>query len=537
MRSPVPIRVFVASYMLFLTLLVAGLPVRAQQPTSNESDEMPGATPRAAITQFLRAARDGDLRSAARFIGHPERPMPNRERLAGELRAVLDRELWLDPSTLSDRPEGRLDDGLAPHVEEIGRIPTSEGPAPVRLVRLPSGQWVFGRETLARVPGWYANLPHRWLYERLPAPLLRAGPYEVAYWQWLALPVLVIVAAIVGRAVGVVLHMVLATLVRRTLTTLDDELLTRLSPARNLFLTSLATYAMVPYLQLPPRANASCDKLVLAVLIAAFFWALVRSVDVARAAIEASRFASNRPALRALLPLGTKIIKVVLAAISVVALLQWFGLPVASLIAGLGIGGLAVALAAKSTLENLIASVTLGIDQPFRPGDLVKLEDTLGTVESVGLRSTRIRTLDRTLVTVPNGKLADMRIESYSARDRMRLSCVLGLTYGTSAAQMREVLTSLERVLRAQPKIWPDELIVRFKQFGDSSLDIEVMAWFQTSDWYEFLAIRQEVYLAFMGVVEAAGASFAFPTRTLHIVDERMTTEPIGRSARVRPDS
>jgi MscS family membrane protein len=147
------------------------------------------------------------------------------------------------------------------------------------------------------------------------------------------------------------------------------------------------------------------------------------------------------------------------------------------------------------------------------------VEDTvLGTVEAVGLRSTRIRTLDRTVVTLPNGKLADMQIETFAPRDRCRLVTTLGLVYDTNADQLRRVLAGFERVLRAHPAIWPDDVIVRFAGFGESSLDVEVMAWFTTGDWAVFRAYRQEVLLSFMEVVEEAGSSFAFPTRTVHLI-------------------
>jgi MscS family membrane protein len=136
------------------------------------------------------------------------------------------------------------------------------------------------------------------------------------------------------------------------------------------------------------------------------------------------------------------------------------------------------------------------------------------------MRSTRIRTLDRTLVTIPNGKLADLRAETFAVRDRMRLFANLGLVYGTTAEQIRAVLAGLEAELRAHPKIWPDAVIVRFNEFRESSLNVEVVAWFQTADWNEFTQIRQELYLRFMGVVERAGTSFALPTRTVHLAGE-----------------
>jgi len=174
---------------------------------------------------------------------------------------------------------------------------------------------------------------------------------------------------------------------------------------------------------------------------------------------------------------------------------------------------------AQKTVENLFGSISLAVDQPFLVGDFVKVEDFVGTVEDIGLRSTRFRTLDRTLVSIPNGKLADQRLESFAARDRMRLATTIGVEYRTTRAQMGEVLEGFERVLRGHPKIWPDSIVVKFKEFGPSSLDIEIMAWFQVPTWADFQLCRQEVLLGFMKVVEDAGTAFAFPTRTVHVVN------------------
>jgi MscS family membrane protein len=212
--------------------------------------------------------------------------------------------------------------------------------------------------------------------------------------------------------------------------------------------------------------------------------------------------------------------------------LSAFGFPIGTLLAGLGIGGLALAFGAQKTVENLFGSVSLAVDQPFRVGDFVKVDDFVGTVEDIGLRSTRFRTLDRTLITIPNGKLADQRLESFAVRDRMRLAATLGVTYSTTRSQMQTVLEGFERVLREHPWIWPEAMVVRFKEFGPSSLDIEVMAWFQVPTWGDFQLCRQEVLLAFMQVVEDAGTSFAFPTRTVHVVNEN-AARPVGSNVQV----
>jgi MscS family membrane protein len=178
----------------------------------------------------------------------------------------------------------------------------------------------------------------------------------------------------------------------------------------------------------------------------------------------------------------------------------------------------------KKTVENLFGAFTLGFEQPFRVGDFVKVEDFVGTVESIGLRSTKIRTLDRTVVSIANGKLAEMRIKNFGARDRIRLACNLGLVYSTTAEQMRQVLNDLEQVLRAHPKIWSEAIIVRFKEFADSALLIQVMAWFLTTHYGEFQRIREEILLGFLQAVENANTSFAFPTRTVHLVQGPLET-------------
>jgi MscS family membrane protein len=165
----------------------------------------------------------------------------------------------------------------------------------------------------------------------------------------------------------------------------------------------------------------------------------------------------------------------------------------------------------------LFGAFSIGADEPFREGDFIKVDDISGTVESIGLRSTRIRTPERTVVSMPNGKLSEMRVECFSIRDRLFLSCMIGLVYETTEQQMREVLSGFERILGSHPKLWPDNVSVRFKDFGASSLNIEVAAWFLTTDWNEFLTIRQEVLLAFMNCVKQAGTSFALPTQTIHI--------------------
>jgi MscS family membrane protein len=193
------------------------------------------------------------------------------------------------------------------------------------------------------------------------------------------------------------------------------------------------------------------------------------------------------------------------------------GLPVYGIIAGLGVGGLAIALAAQPTIENLIGGMNLFADKPVRVGDVCKYGDAVGVVEAIGIRSTRIRGIDRTLTTIPNAVLAKMPIVNLTRRDRMLIQAVIGLRYETTPEQLRYVLVRIRELLLGHPRVYPDPVRVRFVGFGASSLDVEVFAYVMTSDWGEFLGIREDILLRVMDIVEQAGTGIAFPSQTLYL--------------------
>jgi len=358
----------------------------------------------------------------------------------------------------------------------------------------------------------------RWI----PAPLLDLGPWDLAWWQWIAVIGNVLIALLIGRVAVRLVTWSLRRVVARTETTLDDELVQKLaSPLRMLGAVAVYRLAM-PLVELPAHRAAAITDVLLAVLAVAVVWGVLRAIDVLMMHAGTASWAQRRPASRALLSLVGRTLKVVVVIIAAVGFLGAVGLPIGSLLAGLGIGGIAIAFGAQKTVENLFGAFALGVDQPLREGDFVKVEaDLMGTVESVGLRSTRVRTPDRTLVTLPNGRLADMKIETFAVRDRCRFATTLGLTYGTTASQLRAVTAGVEKLLRDHPKIWSENIVVRFMAFGQSSLDIEVLCWFETADYAEFRAIREDVLVAIMEIVERAGSGFAFPTRTVHVATAR----------------
>jgi MscS family membrane protein len=213
---------------------------------------------------------------------------------------------------------------------------------------------------------------------------------------------------------------------------------------------------------------------------------------------------------------------VLVIAACVLATLRYFGFDPTAALAGLGIGGIAVALAAQKTLENVIAGLSLIFDKAIQIGDVLKFGETVGTVDFIGLRSTRIRTLDRTILTVPNGQIASVGIEILSVRDKFWFHHFLGLQYGTTADQMRSVIDGVQRLLASHSKVDRDSVRVRFFRLGTSSLDLEITAYILTDDFGSFLEVQQELLLRIMETVDASGTSIAFPSQTLHIAEGRL---------------
>lgn len=219
----------------------------------------------------------------------------------------------------------------------------------------------------------------------------------------------------------------------------------------------------------------------------------------------------------------------VIAAVIVMAIgLQKLGVPVFSLLAGLGIGGLAVALAIRPSLENLIGGFILYLDQPARVGDFCQIGDMIGRIERIGVRSTQLRALDRTLITIPNAQFADMQIINWAKCDQMLLQQEIGLRYETSLDQLRWVLSKIRLMCHAHPKIDTNTVRVRFAGYGDFSLKIDIRVYVRAREWNEFFAVREDVMLRVGEIVAKSGSGFAFPSRTVYTATDSGLDEERG---------
>lgn len=354
------------------------------------------------------------------------------------------------------------------------------------------------------------------LRELMPAQLLERT-LGLERWQWLALPVVLLLVVALTLLAAKVTEVVAARVARRTKTQTDDQLVVALrNPFRVLWFSLLGRIAS-PLVSLPDSVEGGVQRLLRIGLGLAFFWALVRAVNVWTESFSGSEWANARPGSRALVSLASRVSTLALIALAVLATLSELGYSVTSVLAGLGLGGLALALGAQKTLENVFGAFALAVDQPFREGDQVKVEDVVGTVETIGLRSTRIRTYERTLVTIPNGKLADLRLESFAPRDRLRLQQTLALAFTTTATQLKAVRDGIAAALEAEPGVIKGTVAVRLVKIAESSLELDVSAYFQLGDLDAFRAQREKLLLTFLENIERAGTQLAYPTRSVQL--------------------
>lgn len=506
-------------------------PTTTTPPTTlpAEDDTVGFETPRSAIRGFLAATSDGDWDGAATYLDLRDRPKTPPVMLARELKTVLDRKLVLDIDALGRTPEGEPSDNLPASRDQFGAIKTATGTVKLYVERVPAPdgtrQWKIARATVAQIPKLYAEFGDGPLATVLPDPFFDIRFLDVQLWQWLGLLTTLLGAAIVAFVFTWPLVRLVRFFARRASAVVDDQVIPVIVGPLRLGLAIVLFAAVRPALRLPLAAQSVLGGLETVAMVVAVTWLLMRLADAGRRILEQRLVARGQAPSVALIPLAERVVKVLILILAVLAALQNVGFNATGVLAGLGVGGLAVALAAQKSLENLFGGLSLIADQPVRVGDFCRFGTNTGTVEDIGLRSTRVRTLDRTLITIPNAEFATLQLENFAARDRMRLTCTLGLRYETTPDQLRFLLIELKKLLLSHPKISPDPARVRLVGFGQSSLDVELFAFVMTRDADDFLAIREDLFLRILDLVAACGTGFAFPSQTVYEANDGIDAE------------
>lgn len=255
-------------------------------------------------------------------------------------------------------------------------------------------------------------------------------------------------------------------------------------------------------------------------------WTFFKMLDAA--AVFLSEFTSRTESKLddQLIPLLRKAAKTFLIILAFILTAQNLGYSVSGLIAGLGIGGLALAMAAKDTLANLFGSMMILIDRPFHVGDWITFSGGDGVVEEIGLRSTRVRTFAKTVVSIPNAALANATVENHSLMPKRRIKFTLGVTYESTVDQVKTLVQRIEDYLKSNSDIDQEFMLVKFTTFNDSSLDLFIYCFTVTTDWTQHLSVKQDVNLKIMTMVEELGMGIAYPTQTLHLVENQSADLP-----------
>jgi MscS family membrane protein len=379
-----------------------------------------------------------------------------------------------------------------------------------------AGLWLFSSATLDDIPGLYEQLSVVGVEEILPAFLVDTKIAGISLFEWIAvlfgIPLIYGVAALVGRFLSA-----LAVYVMQRFGKTRESRDSRLLPAPfRLLAVALLIRWVLSRVNLPFLARQFWSSTSIAIAIVAFVWLFILLNGRIEAYVH-RRLRSNLTGAVLRFTRRTADVFVVLAGILVS--LHFWGVSLTGALAGLGVGGIAVALAAQKTLENVIGGISLIFDRALNVGDWMKWGDIVGTVEDVGMRSTRIRTLDRTLLSVPNGQVSAVTLENLSARDKFWLHPMLSLRYDTTASQMRSVLQGVRSLLAKEPRIEQDSVRVRFLRFGVSSLDIEVFAYYLTRSYPEFLEAQERLLFEIMETVQSAGTRLALPSQTMYLSD------------------
>jgi MscS family membrane protein len=516
---------------LVLAGSVAGSPARGQDtapPTTAPTtittvppgtEESVGfESPRSAMRGFLWAGRDGDWQAAAKYLDLRGRDAKDGPRLARALKTVLDRKLWVDLDALSDEPEGDPNDKQPRDRDAAGAFQLANGDwARILLERVPAAdgtrQWKIARSTVQQIDRMWRDFGDGPLSARLPEPFFDIRFLDVQLWQWIALFLLLLGSVLLAWLLTAPLLRLARAIAHRTSTPVDDVLADLIvGPIRLAVGTAVFLFGVYP-LWLPLRAQRFVVAVATGLITIAFTWFVLRLIDAMSRVMLQRYLARGQLAATSVVPLARRALKVFAAVVAMLAVVQNLGFNVTGILAGLGIGGLAVALAAQKSIENLFGGLSLIADQPVRVGDMCKFGSQQGTVEDIGLRSTRVRTLDRTVVTIPNADFATMAIENFGTRDRFRLATTIAVRYETTPDQLRWLLVELKKMLLAHPKVSPDPARVRFSNFGASSLDIELFAYIKTRDADEFMAVREDLFLRIMDLVVASGTDFAVPTQ------------------------
>jgi len=528
---------------LLLHSLIAAVPaVAADNPTESQStsdaaksktkemvssgpvDEFNRGTPRGTLKGFIAATRDGKFDRAANYLDLRNLPqgltVEQGPELARQLKIVMDRALWVDIELVSDDPKGAPEEGLPPNRDMLGQIKTPLRAVDIFLQHVPREDgvpiWKFSSRTVAQIPHLFEHYGYRPFEKKLSEWMPDFVIMGWQGWQWgfffICVGVAYLAAVVLTTAAGLLLR-------KKETEFRKDSAKLVTGPIRFLLWLLFANMA-IHYIG--PSATIRSILEGGTLIILAFTWAVVRGISLGFSWwAERLRRSGQESATVLLRPIRN----IVSALFIVAAVLLWLdniGFNVNTLLTGLGVGGLAVALAAQDTMKNFIGSIMILLDKPYQVGQRIVIKGHDGVVEDIGLRSTKLRLLTGHQTSVPNEEMARLDIENIGRRPHIRRLTNIGITYDTPPEKVEKAVEIISKILDNHEGMDPQfPPRVYFSDFNDYSLNLLVLYWFHPADYWGYMAHGQQVNLQIMREFEKEGIRFAFPTQTTQLAQEK----------------
>ncbi len=490
-----------------LAAILFAVVLQAQTSAPEVKDPLGRTTPQQSIFNFLEACHARDYAKATYYLDLSRMSAGDRVKagpdLAMQLEDLLD-DSTFDIAALSRDPDGDLSD-LSPNIDKLASFEVRGQPIVLQLEReepRPGNRiWVVSASSVALIPRAHHALAETPFEEKLPQVLVTFEILDTPVWRWIAL----VLAAVALWFLGGLLA---GVLVRMSKPMADTS---GFGGALRFALLAAGLRVAMEFAAPAALSRTFLERGLGLILALAAAWAASVGLD-----LMADRWRSRLdPRMQAVsysvLPLGRQVLKLTIFLMAILTVLKAWGYDTTAILAGVGVGGIAIALAAQKTIENLFGGVSVIGDHPVLVGDLCRFDGRTGTVMHIGLRSTRIRTPDRTVVSVPNGQFATMTLENITGRDKIWFHPTLNLRRDTTSEQLLRVLASVREILTGHPKVETGPIPVRFVGVGTYSLNIEVDCYVKTTDDNEFLAIQQELLLRILQAVEQAGTRLAVP--------------------------
>ncbi len=492
---------------LLAAILLAGI-IRAQPSIPETKDPLGRSTPQESVFQFLETCHARNYSKALYYLDLRRMPAAARTKdgpeLARQLEDLLD-DTPFEITTLSRDPEGDQADGLSPAFERLDTFHVEKQTLELQLERVelrPGFKvWLVSADSVAMIPKAHQAVAETPFEKKLPQQLVTFEILDTPVWRWIAL----LVMALALWMIAGFLSWAMVTAVRP----LADAPGFR-GPVR----VGLAVAGFRAALEIASPATLSrtfIERALGLIFFLAVAWAGAVVVDLIAERWRSRLDPRVQSVSYSVLPLGRQVLKLCLFLVAILGVLSVWGYNTTAILAGLGVGGIAIALAAQKTIEDLFGGVSLIGDRPVLVGDVCRFGDRTGTVMHIGLRSTRIRTPDRTVISVPNGQFSSMALENISGRDKIWFHPTLNLRRDTTSDQLLRVLSSFREILAGHPRVETGKMPVRFIGVGPYSLDVEVVAYVTTLDYDEFVALQQELLLKMLQAVEHAGTGLAVP--------------------------